>query len=173
MSNPLLRPNDPRFQKPSITDAQGQNRFAEPAEGNRPSDAGAGVPGESGNQFAAPAREQQPYQPKYETTQPGRTGMLFILASCGIAGIFFGGLHLVGIFEIGWIVPLIATVPAAAAWLLAHEDLKAIRLGAIDESERQNTRFAYWLGLFALLGCLGVLGTLMYRDFSGFLPNLF
>ena len=170
MSNPLLRPNDPRFQKPSITDAQGQNRFAEPAEGSQPSDAGAG---ESGNQFAAPAREQQPYQPKYEATQPGRTGMLFGLAACGLAGIFFGGLQLVGIFQIGWIVPLIANVPAAAAWLLAHEDLKAIRLGAMDEVQRQNTLFAYWLGIPALVGCLAVTATLIYRDPSGILPNLF
>lgn len=171
MSNPLLRPNDPRFQKPSITDAQGQNRFAEPAEGASPSSDAASAAGGSGSQYASPASEQQPYQPQYEATQPGRTGLLFGLAGCGLAGILFGGLHLVGMFSFGWIVPLIATVPAAAAWLLAHEDLKAIRLGAIDEGQRQDTRFAYWLGVLALLGCLGVLATMIYRQLN-FLPDL-
>lgn len=172
MSNPLLRPNDPRFQKPSVTDAQGQNRFAEPAEGSQSSSGAAGAAGEGGSQYVSPASEQQPYQPKYEATQRGRTGMLFGLASFGLVGIVCGGLHLVGIFSIGSIVPLIAIVPSAAAWLLAHEDLKAIRLGAIDEAERQNTRSAYWLGVFALLGCLGVLATMIYRELN-FLPDLF
>jgi hypothetical protein len=171
MSNPLLRPNDPRFQKPSITDAQGQNRFAESAEGTQPSSDAANAATGAGSQYVSPASEQQPYQPRYEATQPGRAGMLISLASFGLAGLFIGGLHLIGVFPFGWIIPLIATVPSAAAWLLAHEDLKAIRLGAIDEARSQQTRFAYWLGVLALLGCLGVLATMIYRGLS-FLPDL-
>ena len=29
MSNPLIKPDDPRFQRPEIRDAEGKNRFGE------------------------------------------------------------------------------------------------------------------------------------------------
>ena len=32
MTNPLLRPNDPRFVKPQVRDAEGKNRFGESVE---------------------------------------------------------------------------------------------------------------------------------------------
>src|SRR5688500_16650582 len=85
MSNPLIRPGDPRFQKPSIVDAQGQNRFG---EGQPAEESGDSSPGDA---FAAgQAGEERPYQPQYEATQKSRSGVLLLIASLGILGAVFG-----------------------------------------------------------------------------------
>ena len=170
MSNPLLRPNDPRFQKPSIADAEGQNRFAE--ESGLADEAEQRATQAAGNQYAAAGSEASPYQPRFEATQQGRAGMLLLLAVMGLAGTVFGVLSILNILQAGSIVPLIAIAPAMAAWLLGHGDLNAIRVGAIDESHRPGTRLAYWLGLFGVLGCAGMLATMIYRQLD-FLPSIF
>jgi hypothetical protein len=170
MSNPLIRPNDPRFQKPSIADAQGQNRFAE--EAGLADRAAAAAEQAAGNQFSSATSEAVPYQPRFEATQSGRAGLLLALAVLGLTGTLFGALSILNVLQAGSIVPLIALVPAATAWLLGHADLNAIRAGAIDESHRPGTRLAYWLGLIALLGCIGMLATMIYRQLD-FLPSIF
>src|SRR5687767_4815216 len=125
MSNPLIRPGDPRFQKPDIVDAQGQNRFGETQTSD---ESGESSPSDA---FAAGASgEDRPYQPKYEVTQKSRSGVLLLIASLGLAGALTGIVALLDVFPMGYFVTLICVVPAATAWLLAYEDLKTMRLGA-------------------------------------------
>ena len=74
MSNPLLKPNDPRFHKPSIVDSAGQNKFGERA----PADASKEPAGDA---FAAgAAADARPYQPHFEATQRSRGKMLLAIA---------------------------------------------------------------------------------------------
>jgi hypothetical protein len=166
MSNPLLKPNDPRFQKPSIADAAGQNRFA---EGAAPDGAKEGA----GDAFAAgAAADVRPYQPQYEVTQQPRSRMLLWIAGLGWLGVLLGIIAQLGIFATGYFGTLIATIPAATAWLLAYQDLRTMHLGAMDSSGREHTRLAYWLGLFALLACVGIVATAIWREMN-LLPDLF
>jgi hypothetical protein len=166
MSNPLLKPNDPRFHKPSIVDAAGQNRFA---EGGAAAEAGK----ETGDAFAAgAAADARPFQPHYEVTQRSRSGMLLWIAGLSHLGAAVGLLALSGLFPTGYFATLISVVPGATAWLLAYQDLKAMHLGAMDDSGRQRTRLAYWLGLFGLLACLAIVGTAIWKEIS-LLPDLF
>jgi len=166
MSNPLLKPNDPRFQKPEIRDDAGQNRFGEAQPAKAKSQDGESV-------FAAGAGDDaRPYEPKYEAQQASRVFLLTTLAAiawlCGV----FGSISLTRFLSLGWILPLLGIVPAAAAWLLAHEELRTIQTGAIDESARPAARRAYWMGFLGLVICLGVMAAMIWQGLT-FLPNLF
>jgi hypothetical protein len=172
MSNPLIRSNDPRFQKPSIVDAQGQNRFGDEQPASQSAEDASAADQATGDAFAAgPSGEERPYQPEYETTQKSRGGLLILIASLGLAGALIGVIALLDIFPSGYFATLISVVPAASAWLLAREDLKTMRLGAMDDSGRQRTVLAYWLGLFGLLACVGVVATAIWREMN-LLPDL-
>jgi hypothetical protein len=165
MSNPLLKPNDPRFQKPDLRGAAGENRFgdAEPA-----SDKAAGE-----SIFAAAAVEDaRPYDPKYEAHQKSRGGLLLTLAGVGWVCGVLGSFSFTGFFSLGWLLPLLGIVPSAAAWLLAHEELKTIQTGAISDDARPDTRRAYWLGLVGLAICLAVTAAMIWQGLT-FLPDLF
>jgi len=167
MSNPLIKPNDPRFQKPSLVDPAGQNRFAEGAA------ASEGAKEGSGDAFAAgAAADARPFQPQYEVTQQARGGMLLTIAWLGIGGAMIGLTALIGLFPSGYFAPLISVVPAATAWLLAHQDLKTMQLGAMNDNGRPRTRLAYWLGLFGLIACLGIVATAIWKEMN-LLPDLF
>lgn len=166
MSNPLLKPNDPRFQKPDIRDQAGQNLFGEA----KPADAKSAA--DEGVFTAAAVEDARPYEPKYEAQQASRVVLLTTLAAiawgCGV----FGSISLTGFLSLGWILPLLGIVPAATAWLLAHDELKTIQTGAIDESARPGARRAYWMGFIGLLICLGVTAAMIWQKLS-FLPDLF
>jgi hypothetical protein len=170
MSNPLLRPNDPRFQKPSLADETGRSRFAEESAASDPPSPGEEA-GHAGNVFAA-GSEAAPYRPRYEVTQRGRSGLLLFLASLGLLGILGGTLHLLGIFGTGSLAPAMALVPAMAAWYLAHSDLEAIRQGAMDESHRPATRLAWWIAVLGFLGSASLLATMIYQQLD-ILPSTF
>lgn len=163
MSNPLIKPNDPRFQKPEVRDAAGQNRFGDgqPADGAQA----------AGDVFAA-AGEERPYAPQYEAQQPARTRLLTTLWvggwMCGLTTI----VSLSGFFSFGWLLPLLGLVPTATAWLLAHEEMKAIRAGAIDSATTPRTRQAFWLGLLGLIFCALGVAAMVWRRMS-FLPDVF
>ena len=165
MSNPLLRPNDPKFQRPELRDEAGQNRFS---EDSAPQPSSAAQPQ---NNYAAAAGDVRPFQPRYEAQQHARTGLLYLLGALGYAGMAVGLLALLRIFTTGWIAPLLGLAPAAAAWLLAWEDLKAIRAGAIAEEARPGVRLAMWLGLLALFACASVVASMIYREMT-FLPDV-
>jgi hypothetical protein len=166
MSNPLLRPNDPRFRKGELVDPQGKNRFGDEAQ---PSAA----PQEQDAIYAVSAGDEaRPYAPQYEVQQAQRSTLLLLMAALGWVGAIIGAVSSTGIITSGWICPLIGAAPAAAAWLLAYEDLKALSLGAIDPTARPQTRLALWLGATALIACLAITGSMIYRRLS-FLPDLF
>ena len=165
MSNPLLRPNDPKFQKPDIRDTEGKNRFAEAGDkqdsSQRPDDIYA----------AAASGEPRPFVPQYEVQQRSRVNLLLILGGLGWAAALIGGISLTGIFATGWLAPLLGIFPAGGAWFLAHEEIRAIRAGAIAPQALSPTRHSYWLGLTALLACLAIVAAMIYRQMN-FLPAL-
>ena len=164
MSNPLLRPNDPRFRKGEIVDSEGKNVFGDEAQTSA-------APDNNGEVYAASAAgEERPYSPTYEVQQPPRSGLLLLLAALGWTGAIIGAISFTGFFASGWICPLLGVGPAAAAWLLAHEDLKALSLDAIAPAARPQTRLAKWLGVFALIACLAVVGMMIYQGMR-FLPD--
>ena len=168
MSNPLIKPNDPRFQKPSIVDAAGQNRF-----GEGQADAESGGEGGAGDAFAAgESAGARPYQPQYEVTQQSRSGVLLTIAGLGWGGAVIGIVALLGIFPMGYFMTMISVVPATTAWLLAYQDLKTMQLGAMDDAGRPRTRLAYWLGLSGLLACALIVATMIWREMN-LLPDLF
>src|SRR2546423_838584 len=117
MSNPLLRPNDPRFQKPDIRDEVGKNRFG---ESDQPADAAAS----DGNYAASAADKERPFVPRYEVQQQPRTGLLLLLGGLAWAAAVVGVASLAGLLSLGWISPLLGAGPGAIAWLLAHAELK-------------------------------------------------
>jgi hypothetical protein len=164
MSNPLLRPNDPRFQKPDVRDEAGKNRFGEAAAEPQLSDAG-------NDAYATGTDEVRPFVPQYDVQQQSRAGLLMILGGIGWAAAFVGGVSLAGWVNLGWLGPLLGLIPAGAAWFLAHEELRAIGLGAISGESRSLARQAYWEGLTALIACAAVVAAMIYRQMN-FFPDL-
>jgi hypothetical protein len=164
MSNPLLKPNDPRFQQPAVRDSDGQNRFSDSAPK-------AAAP--AGRDVYAPAAsdDERPFAPEYTAQQRPRFQLLLVLGALGWLAAVVGAVSLTGIFDIGWLAPLLGIGPAAAGWLLAYEDLKAIRVGAIAAAARQPTRHAFWLGLTALIACLGIVAAMIFQQMH-FLPDV-
>jgi hypothetical protein len=165
MSNPLLRPNDPRFQRPDVRDPAGKNPFG---EGEQPAEA----PQNESNGYAAAATDEaRPFVPRYEAQQQSRTGLLLLLGGLAWAAAAVGTISLAGLLNLGWISPLLGMGPGAAAWFLAYEDLKALRVGAITADASSPTRNAFWLGLTGLLACLAIVAAMIYRRMN-FLPDV-
>ena|SRR5438874_1233908 len=165
MSNPLLKPNDPRFQKPDLRNPEGKNRFADGSQEQKP-------PASSEDIFSAAATDEaRPFTPKYEAQLHTRPILLFVLSGVGWGAAFVGAFSLTGWFNFGWISPLLGVVPAGAAWFLAHEELKAISAGVISPQAREKSLHAYWLGLMGLIMCVAVISTMIYRGFH-FLPDV-
>src|SRR5947208_3549039 len=166
MSNPLIRPNDPRFQKPEIRNAEGKNRFAEGVSPEQSSENEKDV-------FAAAASDdERPYQPRYAAQQQPRSARLIALGGLGWIAAALGAISLTGLFVSGSICPLLGLGPSAAAWLLAWEDLKAIRAGAIEEEARPQTRLALGIGLAAFVASAGIVAAMVYRQMN-FFPSVF
>jgi hypothetical protein len=152
MSNPLLNPGNPRFQKPLVIDAAGQNRFAdqETDEAAEPGDASAAA----GAYEATSATSQRPFEPRYEATAQSRETILLIVASLGLAGAACGATSIMGILITGWLLPLCAIFAAGTAWVLAYKDLGEMYLGGRDDSGRSPTLLALWMGVFGMLACI-------------------
>ncbi len=161
MSNPLLRPDDPRFQKRSLTDAAGNNLFADP-DGVVPAETADGQPVTGGSNLFAPSTDETPYQPHYVTNQAHRGMTLMTLAILGLLGMFFGFFAFTGLFMAGWMLCVLGLAPATAAWLLGMQDLRSMRLGAMDSAGIVATRLSCYLGLAGLIGCLTCIGLVIY-----------
>ena len=175
MSNPLLKPGDPRFSKPSLIDAAGQNRFAEqdPDEQVSPDAAAASDASQTAQPYtASSATSERPFQPHYETTAPSRETLHLILVSIGLAGALSGAASLLGIFHLGWFVPLCAVVAAVSAWVLAYKDLGEMHLGGRDERGRALTQLAMWLGVGGMLACVSMVAWMIMLGLSLF-PDIF
>ncbi len=54
---------------------------------------------------------------------------------------------------------------------MAHEDLKAVRVGAIIAAAQAPTRHAFWLGLTALIACAGIVAPMIVQQMH-FLPDV-
>ncbi len=166
MSNPLLRPNDPRFQRPEIPAAGGKNPFGDDAASNTTE------PGKTTDVYAAAtAAEPQPYTARYPVQQHSRAQLLIFLGGVGWGAAAVGVFSFTGWFDSGWLSPLLGMAPAGAAWFLAHEELKAIRAGAIAAAAARPARHAFWLGVTGLIACLAVVSTMIYREMN-VLPSL-
>jgi hypothetical protein len=165
MSNPLIKPNDPRFQKPDIRDPGGKNRFG---ESEQPTEE---APPQHEAYSAGASDEARPFVPHYEAQQRSRSRMWLVLGGLGWGAAVLGGVSLAGLLPLGWICPLLGVGPAGSAWLLAYEELKAIRVGAIDDSARPRTQHAFWLGFTGLVACLAVVAAMLYRKMN-FLPDI-
>src|SRR5205814_10361373 len=116
--------------------------------------------------------EERPFVPRYEVQQQPRTGLLLLLGGLAWAAAVVGVASLAGLLSLGWISPLLGAGPGAIAWLLAHAELKAIRVGAIAAEARSQTRHAFWLGLSGLLICLAIVAAMIYRRMN-FFPDFF
>ena len=167
MSNPLIKPNDPRFQNRAPLDQQGKNLFAEPADLAEKVSAADSASGTENVFAASQVADEQPFQPEYLTTQTHRGTLLLVLAILGLTGNAAGTIALSGVLTMALMLPFLAIFPAGAAWLLANEDLRAMRLGAMDASGEGLTRIAMWMGaggvVCSILGGIAlVVGTLMF-----------
>jgi hypothetical protein len=165
MSNPLLNPNDPRFLKPVIGSGQA-NPFSDSKQASQSA---------SGHEPSAiyhpTGDDPRPYTPQYAAQQRPRYRLLLMLGGLGWGAAVVGAISMTGVFDVGWIAPLLGAGPAAAGWLLAHEDLKAIRLGAIIAAAQQPTRHAFWLGLTGLIACLSVVAGMIAQQMHA-LPDV-
>ena len=94
------------------------------------------------------------------------------VAVAGVVALAVGALSLTGLVQVGWICPLLGLAPAATAWLLAFEDLKAIADGAIEPEARPRTHLAMWLGIAGVIACGAVVASMIYRTMN-FLPDVF
>lgn len=156
MSNPLLRPNDPRFARPSPFDPDGTNKFSEGKEvvaAKAVNEDGSIAPDD--NVYSGSA-ESNPYQPRYEVSQSHRGVLLLVLAITGLVSSFIGVSSLAGWWVLGWIPSFLAIVPAACALGLGWHDLRAIRLGAMDPKGQNLTEIAFWLGALAVFTSLAM-----------------
>jgi hypothetical protein len=164
MSNPLIKPNDPRFVRPPLTDQEGKNRFADADVVHAASADGAAgtAPAASrqDNLFAppqvTPIEEGPTYALQYVTTQSHRGVLLLVLALVALAGDAAAATAIGGYFLLATL-GLAAIVPAAAAWMMSAADLRGMRQGAIDRGGELLTRIALWLGVAGVVGWLGAI----------------
>jgi hypothetical protein len=150
MSNPLLNSKDPRFQRPDIRDSAGQNPFAD--QNLSPDQA----PPASTVYAVVNADEVKPFTAQFPIQQTSRAGLLLFLGGISWGAAAVGAFSFTGWFDAGWLGPLLGLGPAGAAWFLAHEELKAIRAGAISADAEPQARHAFWLGLTGLIACIGI-----------------
>lgn len=165
MSNPLLRPNDSRFQQPDIRDAAGKNRFGDENPPN------AVVPVVSDVYTASSSEDAQPFAAQFPVQQASRANLLMFLGGIAWGAAALGAFSFSGWFNIGWLAPLLGVGPGGAAWLLAHEELKAIRAGAISSAAERNARHAYWLGLTGIIACAAIVTAMVFHAMH-LLPDL-
>ncbi len=166
MSNPLLKPDDPRFRPKQIVQPDGGNPFS---EGEAVLEATGEAGPRSTNTFASPTIEGgRPFIPQYEQTADHRGGLLLSLISVtfvgGLLGLFYGWL--------GLVLPFLSIVPAVAVIFMASEDLKMMKLGGRDPAGRTLTIIALILAVVLTLIIATMIGLLVYWGVS-FFPDFF
>jgi hypothetical protein len=177
MSNPLLNPGDPRFAKPTVLDAAGQNRFAELEEVEasaveQDADSASGAKSPEDVYAATPAGSELPFRPHYEVSAPSRGQLLLVLAVIGLAGAACGASSLLDIYNTGWLLPLCGVFAAGPALVLGYMDLGEMYLGGRDPEGRPVTHLAMWLGLGGLVGCVATVASMMWLLMGPF-PDIF
>ncbi len=162
MSNPLLRPNDPRFTKPSVHDAEGKNLFSEGNEIVTAQAAGEDGTTAADDNIYSSSTASTPYQPRFEVSQSHRGTLLMVLAVTGVVGSLCGVSSLAGWWVLGWVPAFLAIVPAGCAVGLGLQDLRAIRMGAMDPKGQKLTHLAFWLGVLGVFASLAMDGTVLF-----------
>jgi hypothetical protein len=149
MSNPLIRPNDPRFQRLPVRDESGKNRFSE--EQAPPAEAAAEAP----DLFASPQPGGGPepaYKPEYISRQPSRQRPMLLLAAISLSSDAAGA---IAIWREQWTLCAIALFAGAVlggvSWYLATDEFAHLKAGVLDEEHRSSA----WAGV--ILASLGVL----------------
>jgi hypothetical protein len=164
MSNPLLKPDDPRFQPRPLTKADGSNPFAEGEAVLEAEAAGSKAgPDRVGSAFTAPAAtDERPFRVQYELTAPHRGGLLLVMSVISMLGAILGAF----VMYLGWVLPLLALVPALTVIFLAVEDLKMMKLGGRDPAGRAATIAALVISSLLALGLCTMIGIYIYLGFN-------
>jgi len=171
MSNPLLKPDDPRFQPKQVEQADGTNPFS---EGDAVLEAEAEAGKQAKSALAAPmgAGSERPFVPQYEMTADHRAGLLLTLSGIAIVGALIAWLAAASVFYVGWLLPLLGIVPSFAVIFMASEDLKTMRLGARNPEGRTLTMLALTLSIFVTICILTGVGLMVYWGMSILPPGL-
>ncbi len=148
-------PDVSKFKRPSVIGSDGKNLFAEP-EGN--TSAAADSAENAANPFAPSASHGAvpSYSPVFQRSLPHRGLRLLVLALISSAGVV-GGLMGAMTFYFWMSVFMVLAFPLnVAISMLAFQDLRAIRLGAMHEEGNAPTKAAFYLTMLNHLIFLGV-----------------
>lgn len=140
MSNPLIRPNDPRFQRQPITDEAGNNRFAD----------------EASSVFAPPHSSGQTYQPEYVSGQPSRHRLIQWLCASSISAIVLAFAALLLAHWSVYPLLLIAGMISGLTWYTSADELSVIRRGGVADTHRTIARLGVVIGMAGVLLTIGV-----------------
>ncbi|ADB15189.1 hypothetical protein Psta_0501 [Pirellula staleyi DSM 6068] len=172
MSNPYLKPDDPRFQPKSPHDAAGNNLFADNeivsaqlADGSAPSTAGSSTSSgnstpDNSNLFAAsPAGSSLPFQPTYIAVGKPRIRMLVVLVGIGIfTGVIAPTLYFNG-NNIGWGTMILGLPTTVTAIFIGYSDLRAMQLGAMHNDRIGIVRLIFYFAVaFTIIIALEIAG---------------
>ncbi len=150
MSNPLLNPQDDRFARRKLP-ADGSNPFQERDEAYE-------------NAAITPAPDVP--REEYQMVYGHRGGFLATLAGVGLAMQLLIVLSFFSL-SIMWVgLALAGGFPGLVALVLAAQDIRAMRAGAMNPEGLGLTRSAYWMGLmttvFTMLIFLGIVLLIVY-----------
>jgi hypothetical protein len=169
MSNPLLRPDDPRFRRKDLQQSDGTNPFSE-GDGVLEAESESGKQGQADRQqnvFAAPSNQGgRPFVPQYEMTADHRGGLLLGLSSIGSVAAILSWLVAGDYVGLGWLFPLLGMVPAVTAIFMAADDLRMMRMGARDPAGRGMTISALVIGVVSVITLATGIGALIYWGIS-------
>lgn len=160
MTNPLLRPDDPRFRPKKIGEHADANPFS---EGDAVLEAEAGSAARNANSFAPPAADSsRPFLPQYQVTAEHRAWLFLALDGISLS------LCALGLFVtwIGYVLPLLGIVPAVVVVFLAADDLRMMRLGGRNPEGRGLTILALVLGAIIPLAIGLMCGLFFYFQWS-------
>jgi hypothetical protein len=160
MSNPLIRPNDPRFQRQPLTDEAGQNRFSDDAPvPAMPAD----QPRADASVYASPQVSEEPaYRPEYVSGQPSRHRLIQLLSAASISAL---GVATVALWLEHWSVYpllLVAGMISGLNWYTSADELSVIRRGGVDDTHRTVARLGVAIGIACALATAGI----VYAAFS-------
>jgi hypothetical protein len=162
MTNPLLRPDDPRFKPKKVADDAEANPFS---EGDAVLDAEATAPNRSENTFAPAANDSsRPFLPQYVVTAEHRGWLLLLLDLISLGACLLGVL----VNLIGYVLPLLGIMPAVVVVFLAAEDLRMMRLGGRNPDGRSMTLLALVVGAILTIAIATMCGLFYYFNFSLF-----
>lgn len=145
-----LRADSSKFIKPSMVNEEGKSLFAEtsaePVAQDTSEDGAA-------NPFTSSSQQRLgdvPYAPQFQTTMAHRGTFLIILATVSLVGQLAGILNIFFVYSTNaYMLPLVSFPLNLAISVLAFQDLRALRFGAMDQAGFSKTRLGYWIAMLA------------------------